>query len=249
MYRARTEEALIANGLVVIILLVWWGVSLRVPEFVLPAPQNVALRVLELFVHPAFLYEIGASVTRVFASVILALIIGSLLAFIGFSSSIAKPVIEKVITPFASAFPSIAWAILGAIWLGTGNEAVMFVQTAILVPFCLINISEGFRQLDRELLEMGKSFSKSLRRNVILLTIPLLIPYAIAGLRISYGIGWKVALVAELMGAPSGIGQIMFRSQMAGDATTTFACCFVIVALFLVGDRLVLRPMQERFGK
>ena len=56
-------------------------------------------------------------------------------------------------------FPSIGWAILAAIWFEPGDFGVIFVEVAILIPFCLINIAEGLRNLDRELLEMGTSVS------------------------------------------------------------------------------------------
>ncbi len=45
-----------------------------------------------------------------------------------------------------NSFPSIGWAILAAIWFDPGDFGVIFVEVAILILFCLINIAEGLAQ-------------------------------------------------------------------------------------------------------
>ena len=96
----------------------------------------------------------------------------------------------------------------------------MFVEVAILIPFCLINIAEGLRNLDRELIEMGRSFTRREMRILWRLTLPLLVPYGLSATRIAYGVAWKIALVAELLGASNGVGYLMLRAQTAADSTT-----------------------------
>jgi NitT/TauT family transport system permease protein/sulfonate transport system permease protein len=126
---------------------------------------------------------------------------------------------------------------------------VIFVEVAILIPFCLINIAEGLRNIDRELMEMGRSFTRRRGRILWRLTLPLLVPYGLSATRIAYGIAWKIALVAELLGAPSGIGYVMLKAQIAADSTTFLATCFAIVLLFVAGERLVIVPLERRFAR
>ena len=98
----------------------------------------------------------------------------------------------------------------------------MFVQVAILTPFCLVNLAEGLRELDQEILEMGRSFTRNRIRIFIKITIPMLLPYVIAAIRIAYGVCWKIALVSELFGAESGIGVIMLRAQTTANASVSY---------------------------
>src|SRR3546814_20261430 len=80
-------------------------------------------------------------------------------------------IVNERIKPFLNSFPSIGWAILASIWFTAGNFGVMFVEIAILIPFCLINIDQGFRAIDRELIEMGRSFTRKPTRIWSLITL------------------------------------------------------------------------------
>ena len=193
---------------------------------------------------PAF-----ASNWRVLVSIALALLIGGALAFLAHGVPLMTAVVDARIKPVLNSFPSIGWAILAAIWFDPGDFGVIFVEVAILIPFCLINIAEGLRNLDRELIEMGRSFTRQQMRILWRLTLPLLVPYGLSATRIAYGVAWKIALVAELLGAPNGVGYLMLRAQTAADSTTFLAICFAIVLIFIAGERLVIVPLERRFAQ
>ena len=249
----RTQDAsplvqrVLGEGLVVAVLIVWWIVASGLPEFVLPGPVAVGRRLTELFLGGEALEHTLASAWRVIVSVGLALVIGGGLALVAYFVPVLEDVVHQCVRPFMNSFPSIGWAILAAIWFEPGHFAVLFVQVAILTPFCLINISEGLRTLDREILEMGVSFTRNRRRVLGGIVLPLLMPYIVAALRISYGIGWKISLVSELLGATTGLGYLMLRAQTTADTATVLATCFAIVLIFIAGERLVLAPLAHRF--
>jgi NitT/TauT family transport system permease protein len=242
-------ERLIGEGFVVLALVAWWAIARDLPEFILPGPGAVALRLAQLFVTPDFLWNLFASTWRVLVSIALALAIGGGLAFLAHEVPWLEGVVEQRIQPVLNSFPSIGWAILAAIWFEPGDFGVIFVEVAILIPFCLINIAEGLRNADRDLMEMGKSFTRNRMRILWRLTLPLLVPYGLSATRIAYGIAWKIALVAELLGAPSGLGYLMLRAQTAADSTTFLATCFAIVLIFVAGERLVIVPIERRFAQ
>ena len=145
--------------------------------------------------------------------------------------------------------PSVGWAILAVIWFKVSDFTVVFVQVMILLPFSLINFAEGLRNLDREVIEMAESFA---RRSVGIITkvvIPMLMPYGVAALRVSYGVCWKIALVSELFGAQSGLGYLMLQAQAVGDVTTVVATCFAIVILFTLGEACIINPIARTVRK
>jgi NitT/TauT family transport system permease protein/sulfonate transport system permease protein len=247
--RTMIAERLIGEGVVVLALVAWWLAARGLPEFILPGPLPVGKRLVELFVTPEFLFHMAASAWRVLVAIAVAMLIGGGLAFLAWGVPWLETVVEDRIKPVLNSFPSIGWAILAAIWFDPGDFGVIFVEIAILIPFCLINIAEGLRNIDRELMEMGRSFTRDRARILFRLTLPLLVPYGLSATRIAYGIAWKIALVAELLGAPSGLGYLMLRAQTAADSTTFLATCFAIVLIFVAGERLVIVPLEQRFAR
>ena len=240
---------LLGEGIVLIVLLAWFVLGRGLPEFILPGPVAVARRLIELSATPEFLRHVATSTWRVLISITAALLIGGGLAFLAWGVPWLDGVVDGRIKPVLNSFPSIGWAILAAIWFDPGHFGVIFVEVAILIPFCLINIAEGLRNIDRELMEMGRSFTRHRARILWRITLPLLVPYGLSVTRIAYGIAWKIALVAELLGAPSGLGYVMLRAQTAADSTTFLATCFAIVLLFVIGERLVIVPLERRFAR
>ncbi|HEX3939547.1 MAG TPA: ABC transporter permease subunit [Xanthobacteraceae bacterium] len=239
----------IGDAIVVAALVGWWAVARHLPEFILPGPLPVAQRLIELFITPDFLWNVFTSAWRVLLSIAAALLIGGGLAFLAHGVPSLAAVVDERIKPVLNSFPSIGWAILAAIWFNPGSFGVIFVETAILIPFCLINIAEGLRNIDREIMEMGRSFTHHRLRIFWRLTLPLLVPYGLSATRIAYGVAWKIALVAELLGATSGLGYLMLQAQTAADSTTFLACCFAIVLIFVAGERLVIVPLERRFAR
>jgi NitT/TauT family transport system permease protein/sulfonate transport system permease protein len=244
----RGAAGWLADALVILALAAWAFGASRLPDFVLPGPVAVASRLVALFTDGEFLVHTLASTVRVLLSVLLALLIGGGLALLARSVPLLSALINGVLQPFLNAFPSIGWAILAAIWFMPGHGSIIFVQVAILIPFCLINIGEGLRQIDREILEMATSFTRHRGRILFRVALPLLMPYVLGALRIAYGVAWKIALVSELLGSTSGLGFLMLRAQGSADLTTVLAACLAIVALFFAGERLILDPLARRYA-
>ena len=245
--RERLPDHVFAEGLVVAAVLGWWGLSRGMPDYVMPGPQTVLIALVRLFVDPGFLGHTLASALRVVGAVVISTLIGGALALLPHRYPVWDVVVHERVKPFLNSFPSVGWAILALIWFGSSNPSIVFVEVAILTPFCLVNISEGLKEIDRELIEMGRSFTRNRRKVFFKIALPLLMPYVIAALRIAYGVGWKIALVAELFGAETGLGYLMLNAQTTADATTVFATCFAIVLMFSAGEKLVIDPLARRF--
>ncbi|MFN7003922.1 MAG: ABC transporter permease, partial [Roseinatronobacter sp.] len=236
------QRAFTEGGLVLAIL-GWWLFSKDLPAFVMPTPQAAFTQVLAFFHDQRLAGHALISFFRVGAAVIIATILALLIGLLARRFPIFEETVERRLLTFLNSFPSVGWAILAVIWFQISNSTVIFIQVMIVLPFCLINVLEGLRQLDPELVEMGQAHTRSKRRLFFKLVLPLMMPFLMAGLRVAYGIAWKVALVSELFGAPSGLGYLLMQAQVRADATLVFACCLIIVLIFGTVDRLLLRPL------
>ena len=121
----------------------------------------------------------------------------------------------------------------------------MFVQVAILTPFCLVNIAEGFRELDKEIIEMARSFHQK-RLSYFFQNNSSNVTTIYCGCyQNSLWVCWKIALVSELFGTESGIGVVMLKAQTTANASMVFASCFAIVVIFMLGEKLIINPLAK----
>jgi NitT/TauT family transport system permease protein len=241
--------AALANAGILLALAVWWVAADKLPSFVLPGPLDVFATLARFFYDPVLAAHLAISFVRVSVAVVVAMVLAVALAIIGRPYRVLTVVIERRLLLILNSFPSVGWAILGVIWFGVSNWTVIFIEVAIVLPFCLTGALEGIRNIDVELEEMGRSFTRSPWRRFSRVTLPLILPFLMAGLRIVYGICWKIALVAELFGAQSGIGYLMLQAQSTANASMIFACCFVIVIVVFSVDRLLLAPLARAYSK
>ena len=222
----------LSETIIITFCIFWWFIAKDIPDFILPEPLEVLSALFQLAVNLESFQHIAISMFRVTGALIFAAIVSITLAILSRTNYVFTIIIESNILIVLNSFPSIGWAILGVIWFSISDITVIFVEIMIIIPFCLINCIQGFRQVDKEIKEMGISFSRNRILTFFKIDLPLALPFIIAGIRISYGIAWKIAIVAELFGASSGLGWLLQQAQNNADSEKVLAICLLIVLLF-----------------
>ena len=171
---------------------------------------------------------------------------GTAVALLPYYVSALRLAIDGRLTPFLNSFPGIGWTLLAIIWLGLGLRTVIFAVAIILVPFMIINIREGVRTVDRELIEMATSFGANRWREFVHIVLPSLFPFMFSAIRVSFGVAWKVTLTAELFGGTRGLGYTMNVARQELETPQIYAVIVLIVAIVFLGNRLVFDPLQRR---
>jgi NitT/TauT family transport system permease protein/sulfonate transport system permease protein len=229
----------------VLILILWYYESFHQPEFILPSPIKVAARTAQLLgLDPQLASNTWDSVQRVLLSVVIALLLGAFLVIVAKYVPIFQGFVVDRVMSFFNAAPALGWAIVGVYWFHVSDIGVIFVEVAILLPFTMINLWEGLKNLDEELVEMASSFSRNRLKTLFAVVLPMLLPFVFAAVRVSYGTAWKVALFAELFGAPSGLGYLLNIARESFDSVTVFACFLTLILLVYVVQYLVFNPVQ-----
>jgi NitT/TauT family transport system permease protein len=250
--REGRRRAVAGSGLALLVPVLavawWWWASRTAAPITLPPPRMVLERVWDLFVGSEASHT-WTSMARILIAVALALVVGSTLVFLARLVPVTEALVSGVILPFLNSVPALGWAILGVIWFGVGNVAVVFVVTLILVPFCMVNMWEGMRGMDAGLQEMGRSFTRSKVKLLTRIQVPLLMPYVLAAVRLSFSVGWKVALIAEFFGAESGLGLVMNRARQSFDTATVFATIVVVLIIVVAVERLAFEPASKYFAR
>ncbi len=243
----RTANFLITNGVPALALVLWWVASRYQPEYIVPSPVDVLARTWDLLAGDSTYYRNSyTSFLRVGVSVLIALGIGTAIALVARYVPLLRGLLVDRLLPFVNAFPSIGWAIAGMYWLGVSTSAVVFVEVAIILPFTTITVWEGLKALDAETMEMARSFTRSNRRVLVKVVGPYLAPSLFTALRLSYGAAWKVAIVAEIFGASTGLGYLLNNAREQFDSSTLYATILTLIIIVYAVDKLVLQPLENR---
>jgi NitT/TauT family transport system ATP-binding protein len=245
-WRGAAVQRLVADGFIILVLVGWYFYSKFVPEFIIPNPLHVLRVTGELFYSPRYMWDTYTSFFRVVASVALSLGISGVIVCAGWYVAPLRLLVANRIIPILNAFPSLGWAILAVIWFGVNTVSVLFVEVAILLPFAMINLWEGVKSLDAETLEMARSFTKGRWKILHRITLPLLFPFIFSAVRMSYGVAWKVALIAELFGAEVGLGHLLNIASQNFDTALVFAVIVTLIILVIGVERLVFDPIEKR---
>ena len=185
----------------------------------------------DLMVNQGFGYDIGMTVWRVIGGFAIA----SLVAVpVGIAMGAYKP-IEALLEPFVSFaryLPASAFMPLLILWAGIGETQKLLVIFIGAVFQIILMIAVGVANTRRDLVEaaytLGSSHSGVVRR----VLIPANAPDIAEVLRLVLGWAWTYVIVAELIGASSGIGYMIINSQAL---LATGQIIFGIIVIGLIG--------------
>lgn len=145
---------------------------------------------------------------------------------------------------FLQTVPTIVLIALALIFIGTDSTAVVAVTVASGLPYFTLNVIQGAKSIDHDLVEMARAYGAGEARLMRTVVLPSVIPYFIAGARITLGVVWQVTLFAEyLMGTP-GVGFQISASIKLLDTASVFSWGLSIVLLTIVVEYGVFRPVE-----
>ena len=233
----------------VLVLAFWFAASAVSPAYLVPKPLLVAREAALYFTDRVYILHLATSVLHVVLSLFLGFVFAGALALLAFYVPPLRLLISERIYPFLNSFTSIGWTVLAVVWFGSGDLAVYFTITTVLVPFIFVNLREGLMSLDREVGEMADSFTRSRWRQFWLVILPSLYPFIFAALRIAFGLAWKVTLVAELFGDNRGFGYVMYIARDNIETAMIFAIIAIIIVMVSAADRFVFAPLHAAVSR
>lgn len=244
--RLSTDTA-VRIAFLLAVLAAWLLAARSMPPYLIPSPAVVLQDMWSLVAQPGLRRHIWATMFHIFSAIGISVALAFVLVLLSRSVPVLSQLIEDRLTPLVNAFPAIGWTLLGILWFGLDASTVIFAITAMLLPFNIINLSQGLRATNEELLEMAQSFSANPFRRFALVGFPLLAPFLFATLRLNFGVSWKVALTAELLGGNSGLGYVMNLAMQDQNTSRILAISFLIVLFVYIADVKMLAAAQSRF--
>ena len=213
-----------------VILVLWWIVAaLEIwNTYLLPPPWKVA----KTFVTMVERGEITSSILVSGKRVLTGAGISFFLAFTAGLCSAYLPERSEYwrhLSNFMRNVPPISLISLLILWFGIGETSKLIVIVLASVFPMYLNISKGFRECDRKLVEVGKTLGFSPFQIFVRICLPYAREDILVGLRTGLGYCWRALIGAEMFAAASGLGYtIVYAQQMSRSDK-------VLIGIFLIG--------------
>jgi len=209
----------------------WLTFGGHVARIFLADPLSMLRDGWRLIVEDNFLLDILITIWRVAGGFVLAAVVA---VPVGIMMGAWKPV-EAFLEPFISFaryLPASAFIPLLILWAGTEEMEKLLVIFLGSVFQIVLMVAVSVGNTRRDLVEAAYTLGSSSRGIVWRVIIPANAPDIAEILRLVLGWAWTYVIVAELIGASSGIGYMIINSQ---SRLATGQIIFGIIVIGLIG--------------
>lgn len=239
------RHAILPAVALITLVIVWeiWVRVAQIPEYLVPAPTAVGLR---LFSDLGYFFFHGM-ITLVEA--LSGFILGSLVAMAAAVVMAHSRLVERTLYPIAllvKVTPIVAVAPLFVIWFGFGSFPKIMIAALITFFPVMVNTLIGLRSVNPTTLDFFRSLDANQFDIFTKLRAPSALPYVFAAFRISVPLSVIGAVVGEWFTGDRGLGHVIIVSYNDIDMPTLFSA---IVVLAVIGVSLTgLTAFVERRG-
>ncbi|PBC05644.1 ABC transporter permease subunit [Mesorhizobium sp. WSM3860] len=247
--RAGVSARLI-SALTILALLAAWTVSAELrlvsPVF-LPSPAAVWAKLVvaarDGFVDATLAQHITASLSRVFAALVVAIVVGVPVGLAIGISKVGRGVFDPLLESLRP-IPPLAYLPLIVIWFGIGEPSkILVIAIAMLAPVAL-STAAGVRGVSRERIDAARSLGATRGQVVRHVVLPSALPSILTGLRIALGAGWSTLVAAELVAATRGLG-FMIQSAAQFLVTDVVMMGILVIATIAFALEFIIRRIEH----
>jgi ABC-type nitrate/sulfonate/bicarbonate transport system permease component len=221
-------------ALIVGFLIVWQIASMVIGGYNVPKISDVADQLRGTVTSADGLQNLGLTLTRVMVGLVAAFLLGTVVGLIAGARAGAGGYLLPVVR-FIQGIPSLSWVIIAVIWFANVELRVFFVMLLVTMPGFALQTYDSYRAIPVELRDMARSFRPSHWAFFREITLPAITPGLFTGWKVNLGLGIRMVLIAELVGATVGVGaQLLAAQQLFNMAavvswTLLLAICMLIL--------------------
>ncbi|MCL1869912.1 MAG: ABC transporter permease [Promicromonosporaceae bacterium] len=226
----RTRRVAVGAATVVVLLAAWEALvrARHLPEFVLPAPSQVASSAWRL--APLLAHHTATTAVEALAGLAVGTLAGWLLAVLVAVLPVLGDIAHPVVL-LSQTLPTVVLAPLLILWAGFGpGPKVLLVALTVFFPV-LVSTSAALRAVDAEHADMVAGLGGTWWHRLWLVRLPASLPAALGGLRIAATYAVGAAVVSEYLDGDSGLGVFIQRSRKAYAVDQVFAGIALVVLL------------------
>ncbi|MFC0469185.1 ABC transporter permease [Halalkalibacter kiskunsagensis] len=204
-------------------------VLLNIPSYILPSPLAIVTKFITEF-SMIFSHSL-TTLSEVLLGFGLSLLVGIPLAIsIVYSRYLATSFYPILIA--IQCIPMVSVAPILVIWFGYGLATKVLLASLISFFPIVINSVVGFRSLDSDMHDLGRSIGISEWKIFYYLRLPNALPHLFGGFKVGITLAVVGAIVGEFVASERGLGYLQLTANNRLDTVMVFA---TLLALALVG--------------
>lgn len=202
------------------------------PKF-FPMPSEICFSVVDYIKDGSFFTHVGISLYRVlvgfFVGVIIAVILGG-----GIASFRA---VDNIVSPILNLFgpiPIMAFLPMFVLWFGIGEFSKLILVCYATIIYMVPYVSNGLLNTDPVLIRSASSLGATSIMIFFKVKFQSALPQIFEGMKGALGAAFGAMVVAEMMGASTGLGYIIVFSKNWFKMPDMFMAAIVIGLLYSV---------------
>jgi len=233
---------------VIILLIAWQALAISRNTRVIPRLERIYTELIKILFTGLFVEDLAASMGRIGLGFAIALAVGTAVGILMGSRRAWEEFFMDLVL-FGLALPGLIYALVSVMLFGLSILAPVVAIVATAYPFIAINIREGVRAINKDLLDMGRAYRVSRSNVVRRIILPSLLPFFLAAIRIGFSIAWKVTTLVEVFGTTNGIGWEIRASFDTFSVHGMLAWTLLFSAVMLAIEYGILLPAERYFGR
>lgn len=252
-HRAADSVA-VAGAAGVVVFVAMWELVVRlldVQDFILLAPSEIADTLADT---PRFYLDHSLVTARhallaLAISLVVAIVLGSLLAASAFLERAAQPVLVVILVA-----PWVAYISSVVVWLGGGDRPVLFIAALVTMPAFTFSVVTGLRSADPAIRDVLATAGASRIETLWRVRIPSAVPFVTTAARFNIGLALAASYFSEGGNLGNdGLGAIGKQAQsfnngrvLWSSVVCTATLGIVLLMLLSVFERTALRWHASR---
>ena len=223
--------------IVVLFILIWQILAdyKIIDTFVFSSPKLVFKTFLNLYNSNNLFPHIWVTIYETVISFISGTILGIFIASILWWNKTIAKILDPYLT-ILNSLPKVALGPIIIIWFGSGIKSIIFMALLISLIITIINVYEGFINIDNNKIKLMKSFKANRYQIYLKLILPGSINNILNALKINISMSLIGVIMGEFLVSKKGIGYlIVYGSQVFNlnlVITGTLILCIVATLMY-----------------
>lgn len=245
--RRRPRLGLLRRWVSPVVLIALWQLASStglLDERTMASPAQIASTAVELIKDGTLGAGTLVSVQRVALGFVIGGVIGLALSVVAGLSQVGDDAVDPPMQMLRT-LPHFGLISLFITWFGLGETPkVALIALGVCFPLYL-NTLGGIRGIDRKVLEAAKAMHLTHSQRIRHVIFPGALPQTLVGIRQSLGIAWLSLIVAETIGAETGLGAMINQAREFSQTDVIVVGLAVYSLLGLATDAIV-RYLERR---